>query len=236
MNRRSLLAGALALLGSGQARGEARPKPGLIDPRVAELDYEEGQVYVLQAPLGYQLTIAFGAGEQIETVALGNAASWQATPSKRGDLLFIKPTREATQTNLTVVTQRRRFVFMLEPLMAEASQTPLFVRFASKPATAPPPPSASAKQAATWRVRGDRLVSPLSISDDGQRTRIVFAKEARLPAIFTLEAGEETLVEGGVEGATLVLEGAPSPLIFRNGKLKATAVRVAPRDARPRVR
>ena len=60
-----------------------------------------------------QTLIQFAEDEMIENIALGDAAAWQVTPNKRANMLFIKPLYARGRTNMTVVTNRRRYLFDL---------------------------------------------------------------------------------------------------------------------------
>ena len=62
---------------------------------------------------GLQATVAFADNERIENVAIGDSNSWQVTPNKRANLLFVKPLAARARTNMTVVTDRHTYVFDL---------------------------------------------------------------------------------------------------------------------------
>ena len=80
----------------------------------------------------------------------------------------------------------------------------------------------------TWgyRLRGDREVQPQDITDDGIRTRIIFAPEQSLPAIFAIgPTGDEQVVDGYMRDGIFVIDRVWEELVFRIDKEKATARR-----------
>lgn len=83
------------------------------DPRFVTHKYKVNEVVKLHGRLGVQATITFEEGEQIENVAVGDSQKWQVAPNKRANLLFVKPLEAAAVTNMTVVTNRRTYLFDL---------------------------------------------------------------------------------------------------------------------------
>ncbi len=116
----------LALLAPVAANGQVMPKPGPGDPRVQSVEYNPDQVVILQASLGYQMSVEFAPDERIENVAIGDSGAWQATPNRRGDRLFIKPVQGGVATNMVVVTDARTYAFELRPAAGDMAFT---VRF-----------------------------------------------------------------------------------------------------------
>ncbi len=85
----------------------------LADQRIEQLDYSPDRVYTVTGQRSIQTMIEFAADETIENIALGDAAAWQVTPNKRANLIFVKPLLSNTRTNMTVVTDKRRYLFEL---------------------------------------------------------------------------------------------------------------------------
>ena len=67
----------------------------------------------LRGWFGYQLMLEFEPDERIENVSIGDALGWQVTPNRRANLLFLKPVDRTAATNMTVVTDKRRYAFDL---------------------------------------------------------------------------------------------------------------------------
>ena len=120
MNRRK--APALAAIAAMLALSSAMPS--LADDRLVHHAYNENEVVRIEGRAGVQATIAFGQGESIENVAVGDSQSWQITPNKRADLLFVKPLEGTARTNMTVVTNRHTYFF---DLVASPRARPLYM-------------------------------------------------------------------------------------------------------------
>ena len=71
-----------------------------------------------------QTTIKFAPDEAIENVAIGDSAAWQVQPNKAQSILFVKPLEPAARTNMTVVTDKRTYLF---DLVASPKNAPLYV-------------------------------------------------------------------------------------------------------------
>ena len=113
---KTIVASILALLVlavCGSSLAAIAPQPGPGDPRIRVVHYDPDQVIELQATVGYQMSVEFGSGERIENVSVGDSLGWQLTPNHKADLLFIKPLDAHTVTDMTVVTNLRRYVFAL---------------------------------------------------------------------------------------------------------------------------
>ena len=94
------------------------------DPRLQEVMYDELEVFRLPGRVNVQASIIFGEDETIENVAIGNSQTWQVTPNKRANILFVKPLEPRAATNLTVVTSKRTYLF---DLVASPNAKPLYV-------------------------------------------------------------------------------------------------------------
>jgi len=220
------------------------------DARLASRLYNQDEVVRIPGKAGVQATIAFAEDEHIENVAIGDSNSWQVTPNKRANLLFVKPLEPRARTNMTVVTDRHTYLF---DLVASPAATPLYVlRF-----TYPDPPKKDAEQPATggpnaeeqlaisqppvdpsqlnfaWQPRGSSQLLPARIYDDGQATYVSWAAGTPVPAILVRdEKGTEGPVNFAVRGDVIVIDGVPDLIVLRSGRHNATlenkGVRPAP--------
>ncbi len=94
------------------------------DPRLVTRVYNATQVVKIHGRPGVQATIAFADDEKIENVAVGDSDKWQITPNKRANLLFARPLDAAAVTNMTVVTDKRTYLF---DLVASAKDQPVYM-------------------------------------------------------------------------------------------------------------
>lgn len=208
------------------ARAEVTPRPGAGDPHVQAVDYDADEVVRLRVALGYQLALELAADERVETVSVGNSSVWQVTANNRGDHVFIKPMQGAAATNLTVITDVRRYAFTLLPAYELEPDLPYTVRFhypAAPPAAQAPTPS----PAASYRFGGDKTLRPATMFDDGSFTFIAWPLDVSLPAVFVIAAdGQEALVNGAVRDGYLVVETVAAKFVFRRGAATSTAKRL----------
>jgi type IV secretion system protein VirB9 len=200
------------------------------DPRIQAVPYVPDQVVGLSVESGYAAVVELSADERVENVVVGDSASWQVTANRRGDRLVVKPLGQAGATNMVVVTDQRRYVFLLQP--DGGGPAPFVLKF-----TYPPLVPAEAVEAvavgAEYRFRGTRALFPIAMSDDGRRTIVTWGRDVALPAIFAVDAsGREGLVNGRMADGGYVIEGTAAAYVFRLGKARATALRRVPRIGR----
>jgi type IV secretion system protein VirB9 len=95
------------------------------DPRLVEREYDANRVVRVEGRPNVQATIRFGEDETIQNVAIGDSQAWQVTPSRGANLLFVKPLAARASTNMTVVTNKRVYLFDL--VAGPNVRTPLYV-------------------------------------------------------------------------------------------------------------
>jgi type IV secretion system protein VirB9 len=197
------------------------------DRRIATRLFNADEVILIDGQAGVQASIAF-------------SASWQITPNKRANLLFVKPLSARARTNMTVITDRRTYFF---DLVASPTSRPLYMlRF-----TYPAEPKAEVQQASlpplnaeearvaegekpvdpatlnfAWTKKGDAKLFPVQLYDDGESTYLSWTAGVSQPAILVRdEKGAEGPVNYAVRGDVIVVEGVPSTILLRSGKSSA---------------
>lgn len=214
------------------------------DPRLVERFYDPAEVVRIEGKANVQTTIRFAEDELIENVAIGDSDSWQVTPNKRANLLFLKPLAERASTNMTVVTNNHTYFFDL--VASPKNENPLYVLSFSYPEEIEPAPErqlepaqpnevemAAATEPDTiidpaqlnfaWDGSGDRKLLPSRIYDDGSATFLAWPAGTPVPAILVRDkAGTEGPVNFAVRGDVIVIEGVPREIILRSGKDVAT--------------
>ena len=222
MTRSALLA-ALALLAATPAAA-VTPHPGSGDPRIHEVLYDPQEVVELHGALGYQLSLEFDPAERIENVAIGDALGWQVTPNRKANLLFLKPMSRRPNTNMTVVTNLRRYNFQLSVRSrARAADTPFSVRFiypqAAVAVVVPqPPPAPPVDRNHAYSYQGSAKALPTQLFDDGQATYFAFGREEDLPAIFAVDPdGGEAVVNSHMRSGYIVIDRLASGFVLRRG-------------------
>lgn len=215
---------AAALLPAAAA-AQVRPEPGPGDPRIQTVLFDPDQVVLLRVPTGYQLTLELAPDERIENVAVGDSGAWQVTPNKRGDRLFIKPVQGGVTTNMTVVTDAHAYLFELSP--GSVGDAAFTVRFRYPPPPAPAQPDTPAIAAGRYKLSGDASIRPDAISDDGNKTYIMWRADQTLPAVFVIDRdGKETLADGAMRDGRYVLDTVNNKIVFRLDNKVAGAARV----------
>ena len=224
------------------------PAPAAADARLSQVMYDEAKVFRLEGKVNVQASIVFGDDEVIENVAIGNSQTWQVTPNKRANILFVKPLEARAATNLTVVTSKRTYLF---DLVSSPSSKPLYVlRFDYPPepdtpetqlaasgtvdagATSPSDPIGNVDPSDlnfAWSGEGDEKLFPRQTFDDGNATFLTWPEGMAVPAILVTNAeGTEGPVNFTVRDDVIVIDGVPRTIVLRSGKDSATLTNTGP--------
>lgn len=230
----ALLAAVLSLSVSAEVAAK--------DARLSERAYNPDEIVVLPGRVGVQATIIFGDDEHIENVAIGDSNSWQVTPNKRANLLFVKPLESKAQTNLTVVTDRHTYLFDLVagvgvphyvlrftyPDAVKAKTQALGAMSAEEAEAAKNPNTVKGAQPPSalnfaWASRGSARILPTRIYDDGVSTYMSWSKGRPVPAILLRnDKGAEGATNYTVRGDLIVLDNVPKIIVLRSGTDVAT--------------
>lgn len=207
------------------------PPPAPPDAHIRNVAYAPDRLVALHGEIGFQILVEFAPDEHIENVSIGDGLAWQVTPNKRADLLFLKPLDPTVLTNMTVVTDQRRYAFELDAVktrrgrVADRTYVVHFV-YPEPPARPVQPPPASKPpehRNARYTYSGSRGLIPAEVFDDGRFTYFRWPETAATPAIFALSGeGGETLVNGNVRQGFVVVEQTAARFVLRNGALQTT--------------
>lgn len=176
-----------------------------LDNRVKTVIYHPDQVYEITTAFGVATTIAFSENEEVEGVSLGDPSVWQIVPI--GNTLNIKPIGLSPDTNLTVWTNERLYLFHLKTLepkvengqvqKASLKQDLLYLLKFIYPDTngTHEPVSFSHKSDAfvpdcineNYSRYGDEKIAPTFVCDDGQFIYLQFTEHQDRPAIFYVD-------------------------------------------------
>lgn len=223
---RRFVAAALLAMMPPAADAADIPRPGTVDARIQTIQYDPDQVVLLRGTLGYQFMLEFAPGEHIDTVSIGDSLGWQVTPNRKADVLFLKPLSRST-TNLTVLTDERRYSFELRVVPEKTGQPILFMARLAYPTpvmavpinTAPQPEPPPVVSNTNYTITGSSLARPVKVFDDGQMTYFQWSNDGALPAIFAVTGdGGEALVNYAVRGAYVVVEQLAQRFVLRDGK------------------
>lgn len=230
MNRLSVLLCLFAYLLGTLVYGESVPRGSVVDNRVKLFVFNTNQVYKLTAFYGYQIDLQLADNEETKTIAAGDSVGWQIVGS--GQHIFIKPMANDARTNLSIVTNRRTYIFDLcsRSPVDHADMTYLVrFRYPEMDADAGIVTSAASTYAPSfnfdYKVSGSKSIEPEHVFDDGQFTYFQFDHDRELPAIFVVGSdGKEGLVNYRMQGSTMVVERLADFYTLRSGKETATAI------------
>ncbi|MGO9512382.1 MAG: TrbG/VirB9 family P-type conjugative transfer protein [Steroidobacteraceae bacterium] len=212
------------------------PARGVVDSRIRTASYDGDQVYRLRGFVGYQIDLEFEAGESF--IGLGAGDMEGLSYFGQDNHLFLKPKAAKVATNLTVLTNRRRYQIDYTAVPQRPSPDDPDVIFALRFLYAPPT-SPVAADAAAKRIEsalkdapakrphnidywycGSPTLRPVAASDDGVHTRLRFAANADLPALFVRNAdGSESLLNFSMDEGDVIVHRVARQFILRRGKL-----------------
>lgn len=221
---------AVCAANPAQASREARPLA--TDPRIKVIMYSPNEVFKFTGFLGYQSNIEFAEDEEIQTISIGNSVSWNLVPSN--NRLFIKPLDPDATTNMTLITNKRTYLFEMHSEETEniADKHLTFsLRFvypgedaeisASNADLSPLPDIENDPDQYNFRysIRGSDFVAPIRIFDDGRFTYFEFRdKNAEVPAFFSVDAqGNESIINYRTRGDYIIVERVSSRFTLRHG-------------------
>jgi type IV secretion system protein VirB9 len=224
------------LFHSQAARAEIVPPRGTVDSRIRATPYDVEQVYRLRGFVGYQIDLEFEAGETF--VGLGAGDIEGLSYFGQDNHLFLKPKAAKVATNLTVLTNRRHYQFDYTAMAQHPGAGDPNVIFALR-FTYPAAPSKAAQAAAAKQIDaelglasaqrrqnvdywycGGRTLRPVLASDDGVHTRLRFAANAELPAIFVRsDDNSESLLNYSMDNGDVIIHRIARQFILRRGKL-----------------
>lgn len=209
----------------------SHPAAAQVAPNIRYVDYNIDGVIRLTGHTGYQMMLEFEPGEKIETVGIGDSSGWQVTPNGAGTIMFLKPIGLPPTTNLSIITNLRRYNLELlakSGLRVPQSQITYAVRFryakkagSGVPKTAPPPLIATLPEFwnRSYSYDGAKANVPELVFDDGKATYFQFAPGSSSPAIFSVtpDAGE-SIVNFAIRGPYTVVEQIAPQFVLRHGR------------------
>ncbi len=220
---------------------EIVPAKGAVDSRIRVAAYNGDEVYKLRGFVGYQIDLEFEAGETFTGLGAGDLEGLSFVG--QDNHLFLKPKAAKVATNLTVLTNRRHYQFDYTAQSQRPSADDQGVIYSLRFTYAPPPSQAAAEAAAkrldsqldTASIRrlqnsdywycGQPSLRPVAASDDGVHTRLKFAANAELPAIFVRnEDGSESLLNFNIEAGDVIVHRVARRFILRRGRLTGCVV------------
>lgn len=226
------------------------------DSRLVEFSYDQDNTYLVLARPKAVTHIQFAADEAIQSVAAGDTANWEITPTRNRKNLFIKPRFDDQDTSLTVITDKRSYQFVLRStgegkkwyqrvswiysrdlvLTVEGEDA------ADAPVAAPGAPASATKQSTGveiepsslhfgYQISGDAAFRPRVVFDDGKFTYFKMPSNLQeLPALFAvIEDKDYSLVNFEVKGDYLVAQRLLPLAVLKLGREEVRVTKPAPK-------
>ena len=208
------------------------PRPMGKEERIKVVNYVPNGVIHFTGYYYYQTIIEFDPSETIDTVLLGTQNLWQMHIVK--NRIYIKPTADNAETNMTLITDKRiyfftlqaakassindeRITFMLKILYPDDKMIDHIVHEAAYDL-----PNLNRKELYNFKyyVTGTaKHLEPSLILDDGEFTYFQFKGiNNEIPAIFYIGPNaQETLVNYRSVGEYIIVEQVADQFVLRSG-------------------
>ena len=227
---------APALLMSATAQPIQSGQRTTPDPRLRTVLFAADVVVDVPVRRGQITQIVLGDDEQIVGIPISGKGSNCSDEThtwciaKQGRDLFVKPKSGATSTNLIVVTDRRRYAFLLHPvegagltLMRLTVAAPVLAQPVPRPisaAASPVLPTARELIDARWQTKplvrnsaysvatgkDSEDIVPVMVFDDGTQTYFSFPNNRPLPTVFQIAPdGSEEMVNARMDPDDLLV-------------------------------
>lgn len=222
------------------------------DPRVRIIEYNPLSVVTIKQSLGYSIDIQFEADEVVVSIFAGDSLAWDLAP--RGNHLGMKPREPEGRTNISIVTNKRVYQFLVDVVPKEELPDHemvffLVFNYPDNPGIRESEDKRKAEvqqMAAALKVkqpitntnyvacRRDSEINPTYVWDDGRFTYMRFLTGQALPVVSTiLPDGEEGMTNyrmGGQEGdgeadsRTMIIFSISEKFITRFGKSRSCII------------
>ena len=211
------------------------------EPRIRFVRYSADHIYRLRGRVGYEIDLQFAPGERFIGLGVGDSKAIRVAAA--ADHLFIKPIVPRLSTDMTVLTNRRTYVFSyrVEPAAASSGRSIVYAMHFRYPHTIRRRRAAAKRSRQVERALdqaehappyntdywfcGSTALKPQAAWDDGAQTHLVFPSREPLPAVFRLNAdGSESLVNFHMRGVQMVIQGIARRWVLKRGRLSACIV------------
>lgn len=214
---------ALYLVAPPSALAEQRPRPLPADGRIKQFVYNENTVYRLDMHTNFISTVQFGKSEVVESIQVGDSASWQIIRLKRGDVISIKPLNNDAITNMTVYTDRRVYSFELRAHRGSNGHRAnhnFRTTFQYPTGIVSEYSGSSSRRGRNfdYHLAGNAPFAPYEVFDNGKQTFFTFPEEGPLPAVFRVgKGGKEYLINSRTSGRQIIVDGISKQWTIRIG-------------------
>lgn len=224
MNKQAIVMALLVSMGCASTGfAEQRPVPLPSDSRIKQFVYNEHSVYRLDLHTNYISTVQFGRNEVVQSIQMGDSASWQVIRLKRGDVISIKPLNSDAVTNMTVYTDRRVYTFELRAHRGNRRRSGGYnfrttFSYPSAVVAQFADAEGSAHKNYDYKIAGNADFAPIEVYDNGKQTYFTFPANQRRPGVFRVGiGGREFTVNSRTAGNTIIADGVNEQWTVRIG-------------------
>jgi type IV secretion system protein VirB9 len=207
------------------------------DPHIQCARFDEDQVYRVATMPGRAVLVQLEPGEAVmdKGAGIGDAKAWAM--STNDNWVLLKPRASQPDTNLMLVTNRRRYTLSLVSV-SHGQPATWVLKFDYPDTQARNSAAAARRQAAVaialgggqsvtgglsasntaYFMRGNRELAPTAAWDDGRFTYFRYMTSRDLPKVFTiLPDGSEATANFHMEGDTIVIHETAKQFVIRYG-------------------
>ncbi len=209
-------------------RAEVIPSAGELDQRIRFVEYQESQVFHLNARVGYNTHIKFAPGEVFEKWYSGDSKAFLLVDHK--NYVSFKPVVEEAETNLFIITNRRAYNFLVHTDKQATEyfgvhfQYPLEEARLAEEAAAKEQllrsidPDLQVERNVAYIGAGSDAIRPTQVFDNGTHTFFYFPERIDIPSIFRVRPGTgERLTQATTIGNWRIVPRVSERWILRLG-------------------
>jgi type IV secretion system protein VirB9 len=224
---------------------EQTPLPLSTDHRIQVVSYSPDNVVPIYATPLTTTQIIFAQEEIVKEVQNGDSAAWASSINPaEPNMIFLKPTVDHSDSNMTVVTNQHIYYFELH---SGGGSPPSAVTYAIRFIYPVEAQSAAEQEILSQQMdkqtevsafedpqkfnwdysfHGDKSIVPLHVFDDGQFTYMQLQPGQGVPAVFMIDnlAGKEAVVNVRVDHRYLVIEKIAPQFTLRLGQQHVASI------------
>lgn len=211
------------------------------EPQIKTIHYQPNQIITLKGTHFIATSLQFAKYEKIIGIYLGDQIAWTyAINPSTPYILFLKPTVDISDTNMTVITNLHVYHFhLLANKNSESDDLPIYsLKFdyetekqAQKSKLVKLKPISHQYNPvindhilhSNYSLSGSKSLFPRRVYNDGQFTYFEFSEKAEIPAIFKWEEGHEKLINTQTQANTVIAKCIAKEFVLQKNKENAWA-------------
>lgn len=214
------------------------PRGLATDERVKVVAYNRDDIVSIHGSHLVSTAVFLNKNEKIINIDIGDQLAWEVSIATAADnVLFIKPKLPRSDTNLTVLTDKRAYQFHLfthdgdHPKSRQATYSIQFTYPDEEKIQLTDEMNNFQKNflgnhhndALQWNYAysfyGSKKLAPIQAVDNGTFTVFKFSQHTPIPAIFAVDARRhEAMVNGKTQGDYVFIQGVRHQYTLRNGE------------------